>query len=60
MNKNKERETMKALLVGMALLGIVLLVSIPSVYACSFDTDCDPGYVCVKGSGIDGTCMRRY
>lgn len=26
---------------------------------CSFDTDCGPGSVCVKSSGIYGTCMRR-
>lgn len=26
---------------------------------CSFDTDCGPGSVCVKGSGIYGTCMKR-
>jgi len=25
---------------------------------CSFDIDCGPGSVCVKGSGIYGTCMR--
>ena len=24
---------------------------------CSFDTDCGVGGQCVKGSGIDGTCM---
>jgi hypothetical protein len=26
---------------------------------CSFDVDCGPGSVCVKGSGIYGTCARR-
>lgn len=25
---------------------------------CSFDTDCGPGWVCVKGSGIYGTCVK--
>ena len=25
---------------------------------CSFNTDCGPGYVCVKSGGIYGTCMR--
>lgn len=26
---------------------------------CSFNTDCGPGSVCVKGRGIYGTCMKR-
>lgn len=25
---------------------------------CSFDTDCGPGSVCMKNSGIYGVCMR--
>lgn len=25
---------------------------------CSFDTDCGPGSVCAKTSGIYGTCLR--
>lgn len=25
---------------------------------CSFSTDCGPGSVCVKESGINGVCMR--
>jgi hypothetical protein len=26
---------------------------------CSFDVDCGPGSRCVKGSGIEGVCLRR-
>jgi len=26
---------------------------------CSFDTDCGPGSVCLKGSGIEGVCIKR-
>lgn len=25
---------------------------------CSFSSDCGPGWVCVKGSGIYGTCVK--
>ena len=26
---------------------------------CSFNTECGPGSVCIKGSGIYGTCMKN-
>lgn len=44
-----------------ALHAIVLAVGVfaaPTVFACSFDTDCSPGSKCVKRSGsIYGVCL---
>jgi hypothetical protein len=27
---------------------------------CTFDTDCGPGSKCLKGSGIEGTCIKSW
>ncbi len=36
---------------------IVMLVSISSANACSFDTDCQPGSSCIKNGGLYGACV---
>lgn len=33
-------------------------VGIGNPSQCQFDTDCGPGWHCIKGTGIYGTCMR--